>query len=805
MNEFESNQKPITLAICMVKNEQDLIEAFVRHNIRFLDHLVIVDNGSVDKTRKILTLLSVEFPNLLVSEDNRFGYDQSNRMTNWLREYQAKFQADYVFALDADEFLDVHVADSFYELLRAIPRDGYGLIPWCTYVITPDSEGSVEIDPLRAMNHRRRQEFPPRYKAVLRLDRGSADNFKLTQGNHSVRSEGGQDIPGVRIHGLRILHYPVRSIDQIVSKSTVGWMAYLAVDPRAGESKLGDQWRANFEEFICDEPMSHRRLCEMSLLYTQEPRKINWANDIVLEPSRLVYERRYSTGQALCSSQLISRSWEQSVTGSRRYSPSVKLNGLLKNAKLNENVSNDPSSEPQAARSAPCSEVEVLLAAGRHQEALDHLQLTLVKGETAELWNDWATIQFALNNMDKAELGFRRALQLDFKHRQAAINLGCLFLSCGKLSEGMALLDQHANSLTEAEKSLIAQLANSSSPVSGEAEAVHVMATQNEADTVKPARAKRKYLVVVRAGDASLHPSWLEGDAYRTWDLIVHSFGKTCPWQDEEGVEIIRATGADILGPKLRAMHSLYQQRRELFKSYDYVCFPDDDLAISLENMNLLFFMCEHFGLDYAQPALTHDSYMASWAITMENTSFLLRYTNFVEVMSPVFSRSYLEQCIPTFIENVSGYGLDILWSSWISSPWKMGIVDACPVRHTRPSFSGQLYKNFAERGVNPDQELIDLINKWHLISESEKVPGRVVVPSANILGGVLADQTRITIADGQGIELLRALQNGFPDELKTDPNKIINLLYPIMVQTLQRHSGGDADPDRPKLELTHA
>jgi GR25 family glycosyltransferase involved in LPS biosynthesis len=306
---------------------------------------------------------------------------------------------------------------------------------------------------------------------------------------------------------------------------------------------------------------------------------------------------------------------------------------------------------------------------------------------------------------------------------------------------------------------------------------------------------RRKYLVVVRAGDSSLHPMWLEGAGQRNWDLIVHSYGAECPWTEEEGVEVIRATGADIVGPKWRAMHSLYERRKEDFLAYDYVCFADDDLAAPLENFNLLFRMCAEFGLELAQPALTHDSHMGNWGITMENRSFLLRYTNFVEVMCPVFSRAFLDRCAPTFIENMSGYGLDFLWSSWVSSPWKIGILDACPVKHTRATRSGQLYQTFAAMSVSPDQELIALVRKWNLVKPTEQIPGQVMVPPCLNRGGILRDRTRI----GEGAELQRALRNGFPKELTANhAQEGISPCSPAIHQAVEPDVHGGPVLDRP-------
>lgn len=45
-----------------------------------------------------------------------------------------------------------------------------------------------------------------------------------------------------------------------------------------------------------------------------------------------------------------------------------------------------------------------------------------------------------------------------------------------------------------------------------------------------------------------------------------------------------------------------------------------------------------------------------------------------------------------------------------------------------------------SEMGVNPDQQLIDFIKRWHLVREEDQVPGQVLVPTTVTLGGILRD-----------------------------------------------------------------
>jgi hypothetical protein len=55
--------------VSMVRNEADVIEAFVRHNLGVLDGLAIVDHGSFDGTAQILAELQREGLSLRIVRD----------------------------------------------------------------------------------------------------------------------------------------------------------------------------------------------------------------------------------------------------------------------------------------------------------------------------------------------------------------------------------------------------------------------------------------------------------------------------------------------------------------------------------------------------------------------------------------------------------------------------------------------------------------------------------------------------------------------------------------------------------------
>src|SRR5215472_5887707 len=120
--------------VAMVRDEADVVEAFVRHNARVLDGLVVADHGSLDGTREILTQLREEGLNLRVVPIEEPGFFQSRRVTQLTREALSLHGADFVFALDGDEFLKVPSRAVLERALAAVPRGMHALIHWQTYV-----------------------------------------------------------------------------------------------------------------------------------------------------------------------------------------------------------------------------------------------------------------------------------------------------------------------------------------------------------------------------------------------------------------------------------------------------------------------------------------------------------------------------------------------------------------------------------------------------------------------------------------------------------------------------------------------
>jgi hypothetical protein len=304
------------ISLSMVKYEQDIVEPFIRHNSRYVDFMIILDNASVDLTDRIAIDCARELKTIVIADSEEFAYNQAERMTRLLHYCQSAFFADFVLLLDADEFIAAPDRQAFERSLRTIPRDGVGSIPWRTFVITPDEMGRQTADPPRSLNYRRAMELPQYGKAVLRLDRAYRPDLHINQGNHAIGAASGALMPLTWLKDVQLLHFPVRSREQLVCKSVVGWMAYLARNPDARREIFGTQWRDAFDRVATTgaSGLSDNDLCEMSLHYVQTRPASDWQKDVVEEKPPSDYVRRRSSGKFADPIALIARSWERSLS-----------------------------------------------------------------------------------------------------------------------------------------------------------------------------------------------------------------------------------------------------------------------------------------------------------------------------------------------------------------------------------------------------------------------------------------------------------------------------------------------------------
>ena len=96
--------------------------------------------------------------------------------------------------------------------------------------------------------------------------------------------------------------------------------------------------------------------------------------------------------------------------------------------------------------------------AGRLESAAKCLRDALWQEESAELWNDWAAVEFASGRVEEAETGFRLALEIEPANGDAALNLAALFIAQSRHQEATALLKPRLDALSPESRQLAEQL-----------------------------------------------------------------------------------------------------------------------------------------------------------------------------------------------------------------------------------------------------------------------------------------------------------------------------------------------------------
>ena len=119
-----------------VKDEADIIESFVRYNMNILDGMVISNNGSNDNTLEILYKLKSEGYNLDIIEDKSATFNQYVRRNELLQYTIENYKPDFIFPLDADEFIATNKKCNPREIIENLDNDKLYLYKMENYVLT---------------------------------------------------------------------------------------------------------------------------------------------------------------------------------------------------------------------------------------------------------------------------------------------------------------------------------------------------------------------------------------------------------------------------------------------------------------------------------------------------------------------------------------------------------------------------------------------------------------------------------------------------------------------------------------------
>lgn len=227
-------------------------------------------------------------------------------------------------------------------------------------------------------------------------------------------------------------------------------------------------------------------------------------------------------------------------------------------------------------------------------------------------------------------------------------------------------------------------------------------------------RRTRRFLVYVNPRKDMKSPLSRLSLAERNFDLALRFY-------DDPGVNADLMDGADyVMSGGLSKFHAaaLFFEEIGTSPAYDGYLFLDGDLEFDARQLNHFLAFVHAAGLDLAQPSLTRDSY-CYWSVAFHQPRFILRETNFVEVMAPYLSSRAFTAVLPTFKRSISTYGLDLVWPHLIDGP-SIGIVDAFQMRHRErvDHASGPFYNYLKSIDVDLDEEERKILEDYGITPE---------------------------------------------------------------------------------------
>lgn len=264
-----------------VKDEEDIIESFVRYNMNIFDGMVISDNGSNDKTLDILYKLKEEGYNIDILIDPSQYFDQLIKRNDLLKYTIEKYHPDYVIPIDADEFVCAHTKENPRKEILKLDSNVLYKYKMKNYVMNGKENESELFIPKKMTNLRvKEEEEDYNYKCII--PKGIYEQgITLWVGAHSVSLLDGTEFESQVAEKMYLAHYPVRSKYQLINKIITGRLNNSSLHAR--EEGFGFHQYEILDEIVKEGTISDDTLIDMSEKYSvvDKTKKFKISNSII--------------------------------------------------------------------------------------------------------------------------------------------------------------------------------------------------------------------------------------------------------------------------------------------------------------------------------------------------------------------------------------------------------------------------------------------------------------------------------------------------------------------------------------------
>jgi len=213
------------------------------------------------------------------------------------------------------------------------------------------------------------------------------------------------------------------------------------------------------------------------------------------------------------------------------------------------------------------------------------------------------------------------------------------------------------------------------------------------------AKGRNRNLIILRAGDGSLHGSWLNpASGPRNWDLHISYYGTrgvpvplggpNTTWSQDNDT----SKWAGIATALSRGMFSL--------DDYEYIALLDDDIITTTRALNRAFDLAREHNLAACQMSLYQDSFY-EFLCWLRHPFLTLHYTSHIELMAPILRVDIMKRVEPYFALPNNLWAMDhIVGNVAGERPRSIAVLDEVSILHTRAYRSGEIYKVFS--GTDP-------------------------------------------------------------------------------------------------------
>jgi hypothetical protein len=198
---------------------------------------------------------------------------------------------------------------------------------------------------------------------------------------------------------------------------------------------------------------------------------------------------------------------------------------------------------------------------------------------------------------------------------------------------------------------------------------------------------QQKSIVVISWDGISTPLSYILKDTMPNFDLFIFDYSGQDHQSQLDGLQptYYLSQKTECKGDILQGVYTYLIQNK--VSDFKYIGLLDDDIFISISDLNKLLFIAEMEQLDVFQASLSHDSfYHHRQFIQKAGSVYIL--TNWVEIMAPFYSSAVFFEAGKDFNRSISGTGIDVYLIPTVQvllQKTKTAVVHAVNMKHCRP------------------------------------------------------------------------------------------------------------------------